>query len=339
MDNPFEAYIKTVQELVALEGKSELASYISESNVEAQWVSHDNWNSGIDFYNLIVKVPVKVFARIRTHLDEEEAAVYKAFTDTMHDADESIRLSAVKIVPNKDALASDIPQLDDISMWKYNYFRLFISHLTADKTRAASLKSILERYGIDCFVAHEDITPSKEWQKAIESALGSMDAMCAIITPDFNKSKWCDQEVGFALGRRRIVIPIDSGAIPYGFIGKWQAISTKEKTRQQVADAIFNAICINELTRGVYLEKLVNLIISANEKDDAIRFLELLQNIENVEKRYIDNLYTHYTSNNTLMLNECLKVANVLFEQNGYAKITKQVSKTNTELQNFDLPF
>ena len=339
MDNPFEAYIETVQELVALDGKSELASYISESNVEAQWVSHDNWNSGTDFYNLIVKIPVKVFARMRAHLEEEEETIYKAFVDTMHDADESIRLSAVKIVPNKDALPSDMPQLDDISMWKYNYFRLFISHLTADKTRAASLKSILERCGIDCFVAHEDITPSKEWQKVIESALGSMDAMCAIITPDFNKSKWCDQEVGFALGRRRIVIPIDSGAIPYGFIGKWQAIPTKDKSRQQVADAIFNAICINELTRGVYLEKLVNLIISANKKDEAIHFLEVLQSIENVEKRYIDNLYTHYTSNNTLMLNECLKVANVIFEHNGYAKITKQVSKTNTELQNFDLPF
>ncbi len=339
MDNPFKAYIETVQELVALDGKSELASYISESNVEAQWVSHDNWNSGIDFYNLIVKIPVKVFARMRSHLGEEEETIYTAFVDTMHDADESIRLSAVKIVPNKDAFPSDMPQLDDISMWRFNYFRLFISHLTADKTRAASLKSILERYGIDCFVAHEDITPSKEWQKVIESALGSMDAMCAIITPDFNKSKWCDQEVGFALGRRRIVIPIDSRAIPYGFIGKWQAIPTKDKSRQQVADAIFNAICINELTRGLYLEKLVNLIISANKKDEAIRFLGVLQNIENVGKRYIDNLYTHYTSNNTLMLNECLKVANVIFEQNGYAKIAKVASKVNPDVQNFDLPF
>lgn len=339
MENPFKEYIATVQELVNLEGKSELASYINEANIEVVLVNHDNWNGGIDFYNLVVNIPVKVFARMRAQLDKEEKALYEAFMDTMHDADESLRLSAIKIVPNKEASSSDMHQLEDISMWKYNYYRLFISHLTSDKERATYVKNILMPYGIHCFVAHEDITPSKEWQVAIESALSSMDALCAILSPDFPKSKWCDQEVGYALGRHKLVIPIDSGIVPYGFMGKWQAIKAKGKSREEVAKAVFRAICINGYTRNDYLQKLLNLIMVSKSKDEAIRFLKVLKDIEGLEKREIEILHSHYGDNNILYEDECLKIANELFEKKGFEKKVKIKSAVDTDNQNMDLPF
>lgn len=43
-----------------------------------------------------------------------------------------------------------------------------------------------------------------------------MDALCAIVAPDFKNSNWCDQEVGIALGQRKLVIPISKdGEMPY----------------------------------------------------------------------------------------------------------------------------
>lgn len=339
MENPFKEYIATVQELVSLEGKGELASYINEANIEAVLVNHDNWNGGIDFYNLIVNIPVKVFAKMRAHLDKDEESLYGAFMDTMRDADESLRLSAVKIVPHKEASPSDLPQLEDSSMWKYNYYRLFISHLTADKERATHVKDILMPYGIHCFVAHEDITPSKEWQVAIENALSSMDALCAILSPDFPKSKWCDQEVGYALGRHKLVIPIDCGIVPYGFMGIWQAIKAKGKSREEVSKAVFRAICINDHTRDGYLQKLVNLIMVSKSKDEAIRFLNVLKDIEGLEKREIEILHSHYGDNNVLYEDECMKIANELFEKKGLEKKVKIKSSADTDSQNMDLPF
>ena len=339
MDNPFEEYYSTVQELVNLDGKSELAAYINDSNIIAVLVNHDNWNGGIDFYELVVNIPIKVFARIRTRLKEEESIISQAFEDAIHGVDDSIRLSAIKIVPHKNASVLNMPEENDSSMWKYNYYRLFISHLTDDKVRAASLKSNLSRYGIDCFVAHENITPSKEWQVVIENALLSMDTLCAILTPNFIKSKWCDQEVGYALGRRKIVIPIDSGAIPYGFIGKWQAIHANGKSRVEVAKAVFDAICINENTRNGYLDRLINLIIVAKTKDEATQFLNVLIGIENVEKRHVEFLHSHYTENAILMENDCLRIANALFDQYGLKKLTKSAPIANSDVINNDLPF
>lgn len=79
-------------------------------------------------------------------------------------------------------------------MWANGYFRLFISHLTKYKIAARNLKICMKEYGIDCFVAHEDIQVLKEWEIEIENALFSMDALCAIVTPDFRNSDWCEQE-------------------------------------------------------------------------------------------------------------------------------------------------
>lgn len=339
MENPFEEYISTVQELVSLEGKSELVSYINEANMEAVWVRHDDWNGGVDFYEMVLKIPTKVFTRIKSKLEEEEEIIYSAFSDALHGADASLQLNGVKIAPNNKATSVDVVDSEDVSMWKYNYYRLFISHLTVDKERATHVKDILMRYGIHCFVAHEDITPSKEWQVAIESALSSMDALCAILSPDFSKSNWCDQEVGYALGRHKLVIPIDCGLVPYGFMGKWQAIKAKGKSREEVAKAVFRAICINDYTRSDYLQKLVNLIMVSKSKDEAIQFLKVLKDIEGLEKREIEILHSHYGDNTVLYEDECMKIANELFEKNGYEKKVKSQSVIDLENSNMDLPF
>jgi hypothetical protein len=87
------------------------------------------------------------------------------------------------------------------------------------------LKESLRVFGISAFVAHEDIHPTKEWQDEIENALFSMDAFVALMTEEFHESIWTDQEVGVAFGRGVPIISVKLGKDPYGFIGKFQALS------------------------------------------------------------------------------------------------------------------
>lgn len=76
----------------------------------------------------------------------------------------------------------------------------------------------------------------------IEKALFTMDALCAIVVPDFIKSQWCDQEIGIALGQRKQVFAINKGAVPYGFFGRYQALKSK-KNASQMALEVWKAIC------------------------------------------------------------------------------------------------
>lgn len=126
--------------------------------------------------------------------------------------------------------------VDDDQIWTSGAFRLFISHTTAHRKRAASIAESAKRVGMHGFVAHDTIEPTTEWLKVIESALMSCDAMCAIVTPDFAESRWCDQEVGFALARGVPVLALSLGADPHGFMSRFQAIKAATGTLAAYAD-------------------------------------------------------------------------------------------------------
>ena len=109
--------------------------------------------------------------------------------------------------------------------WEDERFRLFLTHVATQKLAAHELKSCLRFYGVDAFVAHDDIQPGKEWQVVIESALHSCHALAGLLHVGFRESDWCDQEVGIALGRGIAVVPIQFDLFPYGFFGSVQAVS------------------------------------------------------------------------------------------------------------------
>lgn len=160
--------------------------------------------------------------------------------------------------------------------WKDGYFRLFISHLATDKQNTQKLKDKLEKYGISGFVAHSDIEPTKEWQSEIEVALRTCDALVALMIPGFHDSNWTDQEIGLALGRDLLIIPVRMGQDPYGFIGKFQAITYKDVNT--LSDDIFQALQKNKKTN----HKIASSTIYKFENSDS--FASAKSNISIVEE-------------------------------------------------------
>ena len=126
--------------------------------------------------------------------------------------------------PRRARVADLEPPVDDHRLWVRGMLRLFLSHLSAHKVAMAHLKMSLLAYGVDAFVAHEDIEPTLEWQGEIEEALRSTHALTAILTDDFHSSYWTDHEVGVALGLERLVVPVRAPTVPYGFMGRLQAL-------------------------------------------------------------------------------------------------------------------
>jgi TIR domain len=185
---------------------------------------------GQDCYRLDLRIPAARFAQLDLmpkQLEKLEDRIrdklYRLGVDP-----EGCSLSGVRIVPElvagPGAVSIALPtQTDEKRIWMPNRVRLFLSHVSRIKTETSALKAALQPYGIDAFVAHEDIEPSQEWQKEIEFALRSMHAFCALVTEDYNRSKWCDQEAGYALGRGVPFVLLACGTAPYGLMGKHQA--------------------------------------------------------------------------------------------------------------------
>lgn len=185
----------------------------------------------------------------------------------------------------------------DSRFWTPGFFRLFVSHLSEHKLKAAGLKEALRKYAISCFVAHEDINPTLEWQGEIEKALASMDALAAILMPGFHDSNWTDQEIGFALGRGMLVVSLRHGLDPYGFIGKLQGVPCHGKTVSQVANSVFQALACNNLTKNKIATALVDQVVASPTPATGISFFYSLRQIETLAQSHLERLRDNITRN------------------------------------------
>jgi hypothetical protein len=164
-----------------------------------------------------------------------------------------------------------------MSIWTPDYFRLFLSHVATYKVPAQQLKDALNLYNVSCFVAHTDIKPTRAWQDEIEEALGTMDALAALLTTDFHQSNWTDQEIGFAMGRGILVIPLRYDYDPYGFIGKYQGYAIRGKKVDKVTQDIVSILATHQSTSLRMAQALVRRLEEANNWESSKRTITLLE--------------------------------------------------------------
>jgi hypothetical protein len=173
--------------------------------------------------------------------------------------------------------------------WKDRGLRLFMSHLAQHQGEVGKVADWLVIHGVDAFVAHTSIEPSAEWQDVIESALRSCNAMAVFLHKGFHESKWCDQEVGFALGRQDVpVLPLKIDLNPYGFMGKLQADNCSNLGPIQVAHKILDWLMRRPELRDAAIECLVSGFENSDSFDNT---RHLLLELEVVPTFTQDQLY------------------------------------------------
>lgn len=187
-----------------------------------------------------------------------------------------------------------------MEIWNSNYFRLFISHTSKHVSFCTKLKIQLIKESVSGFVAHLDIEPTVEWQSTIEYALNTCDALAAIVSQDFIKSKWCDQEVGYALGRGLLVVPVMVDADPYGFIGKYQGLKWIGKNTEQIATGIEKILMKNPKTSSRMIEVLVGKFENSDTFQQAKNNISRLEKLEHIPALLIKRILTASVSNDQI---------------------------------------
>ena len=234
--------------------------------------------------------------------------------------------------------SGNITSNKEVTFWKTGHFKLFLSHLATFKVQTSHLQSALRKYAISSFVAHEDIEPTKEWQQEIEAGLHTMDALAAILMPGFKESNWCDQEIGVAVGRNVLVIPIRRGLDPYGFIGKYQGIQAKGKNIGQVAEAIFQTLVNSPKTKNKMLLAISGSIVNATSSEEALEKVEIINSLDSVPADILENLKTQVSENK--ILTESLDFINQLNRMLTKFEVGKLLIGTPNEQQEWDdVPF
>ena len=105
----------------------------------------------------------------------------------------------------------------------------FISYSSDIKITAGKIKSYLDKFGFNCFLAHEDIPPQTEWPEEILDALKRCNLFLPLLTPGFIKSFFCQQETGFAYSNGTEILPVMISKAPMGMISNIQAVKFNKK--------------------------------------------------------------------------------------------------------------
>lgn len=266
----------TAAQLAALRGAEMEARILRESKASLVQTGHDNWNGGIEIYALMLEISVPLYADVEDERERLEKALLRRI-EQLTRGYSGVSVAEIVISPvlvehprphalvgsGEQVAAADEAPRDVPRYWEPGHFRLFISHASEKRESAHRLKEALSDYQIAAFVAHDDIEPTREWQTEIETALRTMDALAAVISPNFLPSKWCDQEAGVAIGRGKLVVPLRVGADPHGFIGKYQGLQTKGSNASKIAKQIFEILVRHDLTSGRMVESLVERLATS----------------------------------------------------------------------------
>lgn len=147
---------------------------------------------------------------------------------------------------------------------KVGFLHLFISHVHTVKGTVSEISRELLDYGIEGFVAHVDIKPSQEWLSTIEAGLRTSDAAVAYMTENFPSSQWTDQEMGFVFAQDKLIVPIEAGQLPYGFVSRYQAITgASGKSPAEIAQLIFNVLVAHERTAEQMSDALIAALVQS----------------------------------------------------------------------------
>jgi hypothetical protein len=276
------ALAATLASLYQAQGASLEARLLKAGRGELQETGYDNWNGGTFTYAFVVNLPVDLFALLGEQQEDIEKQMQKNLNRLLR-AEPNVGIGEVVLMPDASLTtggASDTVSEstdEDHRTWPPDQFRLFLTHVSSIKVQTQSLKTALAAHGIAGFVAHSDIEPTRDWQNVIEGALRTMDALAALVTPDFLSSKWCDQEVGVAVGRNKLVIPVRLGADPHGFLGRYQGVAGKGLSFAALARQLFEILAKHPRTS----ERLVGGVLKKFEH--ATSFADAKQRMTTLE--------------------------------------------------------
>lgn len=122
---------------------------------------------------------------------------------------------------------------------------IFLSYANEDKLLAGKIASLLNKREIDVFLAHEDIEVSKEWRNEILKHLKNDNYLLALLTANYEKSIWTNQEAGYMMGKGGKTISLIVGETnikKFGFLESFQGIPVEEENLEDCVDKIVSII-------------------------------------------------------------------------------------------------
>ncbi len=175
--------------------------------------------------------------------------------------------------------------------------KVFLSYHSSDKALAGKIKLHLDSYGVNIFLAHEDIQPTEEWQTRILSELKRTDVFLPLLTDKFQTSKWTAQECGVAVARGTFIVSLKVLIDPFGFLSKYQAFNFRIENIARSCSGIAKVIHKNQKFQKRFIDGLIASVGRSETFEEAKERTSMLNEFSGYNGRQVDDVITAAVDN------------------------------------------
>ena len=249
--------------------KSRIEEYRTEKKIAVDKSHHDVIDKEMDKEAVIIEMVEKLILEVDRHARFMSTEDYEAVMDIIGSAleiylQDTLKAKAKSGLDAFDRKIATIRQIISLPSFKgrktnlfEKYFEpritrsqgkegeVFFSYSHKDRVLAGKIATLMNEKGIDVFLAHEDIEVSEEWREKIFKHLESDNVLLALLTSNYKKSVWGNQEAGIMRGKGGRVIPLIVGKTKIkgcGFLEALQGISIKEENLNNYIEEILHTI-------------------------------------------------------------------------------------------------
>ncbi|MGO9481434.1 MAG: toll/interleukin-1 receptor domain-containing protein [Candidatus Kryptoniota bacterium] len=168
--------------------------------------------------------------------------------------------------------------------------KVFLSYHSSERALAGTIKNHLYNYGMDVFLAHEDIQPAEEWQIRILAELRKADVFLPLLTERFLTSKWTSQECGVAVARGTFIVSLKVSIDPFGFLSKYQAFNFKTENVGRSCTGVAKVIHKNRKLQKRFLDGLIASFGRSSSFEDAKERASRLNDFDGYNGRQVNDV-------------------------------------------------
>ncbi len=247
--------IKTLIKILEIKGKKDTSDLFEGTVGEIQESTQYGSYLFSVLSTFVVFAPLEKYYKLKGLSKEEQKLIFDSILEIHPLEAYSPEITSVEFRILQESNGNEEIEVTHI----VKVIKVFLSYSAIDKKLASKIKRWFEDYGLEVFLAHEDITPSAEWRKVILQNLENCNVFIPIVTKNFKDSDWTDQEIGIALSKRKFIIPLSIDIIPYGFLNELQSLKLDTKRVQSSCKKIFEILGQN----SEFEKSLSNSVIKA----------------------------------------------------------------------------
>ena len=189
--------------------------------------------------------------------------------------------------------------------------RVFISHSHEDMEMATRLSDTLGQLDVVPFIAHSDIMGGELWKETIRDEIVECDVLVALLTTNFRKSEFTEQEVGAAWVLKKPVLPLYTGdGMPSGFIADRQYVKYDNSNPERAAGEILKFVLFKTYGRERAVGMMVDMLTKAKSETECDALVTAIISEKEMApkqaKRVINALQSNSHATNSLV-NEIMR--------------------------------